>query len=409
MKNYFRLAWRNIWRNKRRTLLTAASVSLAIFLALIMRSMQTGVFSHIVNNIVESYTGYIQIHKKGYWNEKEDINNSFQLNDSLKNNLNKISNVSIYVPRLESFALASKDEQSKGVALIGIDPDKENRFTNISKKIIRGKYLTSDDKGIIVSQGLAKYLKLKESDTLVLIGQGFEGTSAAGKYPVRGIIHFPSPDLNNRIVYMNLPVCQEFFGSENRITSISFNLIAPEKIDKTFKEIKSAVNANKYEVMKWDEMLVEIVQFIKSKNIGSYFLIGILYMIVAFGIFGTVLMMTTERIKEFGVVVSIGMQKTKLALIVAIEMVYIGITGILFGMIAATPIIYYFYTNPLRLSGDMAKTMEDFGMEPILSVAFQPDIYFTHSLLILLIVLFAIIYPIRKIMKLNVVSALRSK
>ena len=140
-----KLAWRNIWRNKRRTLLTAASVSLAIFLALIMRSMQSGVYSHIISNVVQSYTGYIQIHKKGYWDEKEDINNSFTLNDSLIQKLNSIANVSIYVPRLESFALASNDEQTKGVVLTGIDPDKEDRFTAISKKIVGDKYLSLDE------------------------------------------------------------------------------------------------------------------------------------------------------------------------------------------------------------------------------------------------------------------------
>jgi putative ABC transport system permease protein len=403
------LAWRNIWRNKRRTLLTAASVSLAIFLALIMRSMQLGVYSHIIDNVVQSYTGYIQLHKNGYWKEKEDINNSFTLNDSLTGKLNTIGNISIYVPRLESFALASKDEQSKGVVLTGIDPGKEDRFTSISRKIVAGRYLSADDKGIIVSQNLAKYLKLGVNDTLVLIGQGFEGVSAAGKYAVRGIMHFPSPDLDNRMVYMNLPVCQDFYGGENRLTSIAFNLTDPDEIENTFTEIRNAVNLSRYEVMTWDQMLVEIIQYIKSKNIGSYFILGILYLIVAFGIFGTVLMMTTERIKEFGVVVSVGMQKSKLALIVAIEMVYIGITGILFGIIAATPIIYYFYTHPVRLSGDMAKTMVDYGMEPLLTVAFQSDIYITHSLLILIIVLLAIIYPVQKILHLNVVNALHSK
>jgi putative ABC transport system permease protein len=406
---YTKLAWRNIWRNKRRTLLTAASVSLAIFLALLMRSMQSGVYSHIIANVVQSYTGYIQIHKKGFWDEKEDINNTFTLNDTLTSILNKIGNISIYVPRLESFALASKDEQTKGVALIGVDPEKEDRFTAIGKKMIDGKYLSEDDKGIVVSQGLAGYLKLNVGDTLVLIGQGIEGMSAAGKYPVRGIIHLPSPDMDNRMVYMNLLVCQDFYSCNNRITSLAFNLIDPKNIQKTYKEIIKAVNSPRYEIMRWDQMLVEIVQFIKAKNAGSYLIIGILYMIVAFGIFGTVLMMTTERIKEFGVVVSIGMQKAKLALIVAIEMIYIGFIGIVFGVLAGTPLIYSFHIYPFRLSGDMAKTMADFGLEPILTIAFQSDIFIMHSLLILIIVLFAIIYPVQRILKLDVVNALHSK
>ena len=116
-----------------------------------------------------------------------------------------------------------------------------------------------------------------------------------------------------------------------------------------------------------------------------------------------------ERIKEFGVVISIGMQKTKLAMIVAIEMIYIGILGVVIGMVAATPIIYYFHTNPVRLSGNMAKTMLDYGIDPVLSVSFRPDIYIAHSVIVMIIVILAIIYPIKKVINLNIIAALRSK
>jgi ABC-type lipoprotein release transport system permease subunit len=409
MKTYLKLAWRNIWRNKRRTLLTASSISLAIFLALLMRSLQTGVWESVINNIIQSYTGSIQIHKNGYWEQKEDINNTFELNDSLTEVLNANDNISLYVPRLESFALASEEEQTKGIALVGIIPETEDRFANISKKIIEGKFLKANDDGVLVAERLADFLKIKVNDTLVMIGQGFQGASAAGKYPVRGIIHFPSPEMDNRMVYMNLPLCQEFFSCENRLTSISLALKNPDKVDKTISELKNTLNTGQYEVMKWDEMLVEIVQTMKTKNVGSYILLGIFYMIVAFGIFGTVLMMTAERIKEFGVVISIGMQKSKLAVIVAIEMIYIGIIGIIIGMVAATPIIYYFHSNPIRLSGPMAKTMVDFGIDPVLSISFRSDIYIAHSMIVMIIVLFAIIYPIRKVIKLNIINALRSK
>ena len=409
MKTYLKLAWRNIWRNKRRTLLTTASISLAIFLAILMRSLQIGTYQSMVDNIVQSYTGYIQIHKKGYWAQREDINNTFELNQSLVNKLDSIKNISVFAPRLESFALASKEEQTKGIALVGINPEKEERFTKISKKIVEGKYLKDNDNGVLISQKLAKFLKVNVNDTVVLIGQGLRGSSAAGKYPVRGIIHFPSPDLDNRMIFMSLSTCQEFFSSDNRLTSISLNLKDPDLTNETLKEIKKAAPADQYEVMTWNEMLIELVQFIKSKDAGSYFLIGILYMIVSFGIFGTVLMMTSERIKEFGVVVSIGMQKTKLAVIVAIEMIYVGIIGILAGVVAAFPIVYYYFIHPIRLTGNMAKTFETYGIEPVVRIAFQSNIFVAHSITVLLIVFFAIIYPMRKIIKLNIVNALRSK
>jgi ABC-type lipoprotein release transport system permease subunit len=409
MRQYLRLAWRNIWRNKRRTLLTMSSIALAVFLALLMRSLQIGMYASIIDNIVQSYTGSIQIHKQGYWEHREDINNTFEMNDSVSNSLTTTANIKAFAPRLESFALASNGELTKGIALIGIDVEKENYFTNIAKKVTSGRYLTKTDNGILVAGKLADFLKLKTGDTLILISQGFEGNSAAGKFPVRGILHFPSPDMDGRMIYMDLPRCQSFFSCTNRLTSMSINLNDSREINKTALEIKRKLNPQQYEVMRWDEMLVEIVQVVKSKNASSAFLLGILYLIVGFGIFGTVLMMTTERIKEFGVVVSIGMQKTKLAAIVAIEMIYIGILGILMGMAFATPILYYYNTYPIRLTGNLAKTMIDFGAEPIMRLAFQSDIYIAHSIVVMVIVGLSIIYPMRKVLKLNIIKALHSR
>jgi ABC-type lipoprotein release transport system permease subunit len=155
--NYIRLAWRNIWRNKRRTVLTAASIFMAVFLALLVRSIQTGWFDNLINVVTESYTGHIQIHKKGYWDDK-DINNSMYCNDSLLRVIQSVDNVTHVVPRLEYFALSSFKQQTKGVLLIGTDPGREDNLTHLSRKIIQGKYLDNTHNGILVAQRLASFL-----------------------------------------------------------------------------------------------------------------------------------------------------------------------------------------------------------------------------------------------------------
>ena len=127
--NDIRLAWRNIWRNKRRTLLTAASIFLAIFLALIVRSLQIGWFDNLTKIVVQSYTGHIQIHRKGYWDDR-DINNSIVFNDSLTALVSAAKNVDKTVPRLEYFALSSFGKQTKGVMLSGTDPAREDALTS---------------------------------------------------------------------------------------------------------------------------------------------------------------------------------------------------------------------------------------------------------------------------------------
>jgi len=396
MTNYFKLAWRNIWRNKRRTLLTAASIFLAVFLALIVRSVQTGWFDYLID---------VQIHKNGYW-EDRDINNSIELNDSLVKLIRLNKNIEKIVPRLEYFALASYGKQTKGVNLTGTDPVQEDSLTHLSSKLIKGRYLDNSGNGILVSEGLATFLGITTGDTLVLIGQGFHGVSAAGKYPVAGLLHFSVPQLDNQMVYMNLPTAQEFFSAENRITSLSLTLKNPDEINATVADLKARTTGKDFEIMKWSEIMLEVEQQLKIKTAGGSIIIAILYIIVGFGIFGTVIMMTNERFKEFGVVVSVGMQKTRLAMILVLEMILIGLTGIIAGLVGAMPIILYFNLYPIHIWGGMAKAFVSFGIEPLIPLALKPGFIISNVIAVLLIVLLTCIYPVRKIFKLRVVEAL---
>jgi len=400
-----RLAWRNIWRNKRRTLLTAASIFLAIFLALIVRSLQIGWFDNLTDIVIQSYTGHIQIHKKGYWDDR-DINNSMVYNDSISSMVRSTPNVNKCVPRLEYFALSSYGKQTKGVMLAGTDPSQENALTRLSSKVVKGRYLDAKNNGILVSQGLASFLGLTAGDTLVLLGQGFHGISAAGKYPVCGIVHFPSPVLDNQMVYMNLPTAQEFYSAENRITSLSITLKNPDEINSTLAILKSRTDGGNFEVMRWDEMMVEIMQQLKVKTAGGKIIIAILYMIVGFGVFGTVIMMTNERTREFGVIVSVGMQKRKLAFILVLEMVFIGLTGLFAGIAAAMPVMIYFKFNPMHLWGTMAQAFINFGIQPLMPLSVKPGFIVSNVVTVLLIVLVTCIFPVRKIFKLRVTDAL---
>ena len=400
-----RLAWRNIWRNKRRTLLTAASIFLAIFLALIVRSIQIGWFDNLTEIVVQSYTGHIQIHKKGYWDDR-DINNSMVFNDSVLAVVRSVPNVDKTVPRLEYFALSSYGKQTKGVMLAGTDPAREDALTRLSAKVVKGHYLQGTGNGILVSQGLASFLGLTAGDTLVLLGQGYHGISAAGKYPVCGIVHFPSPVLDNQMVYMNLATAQDFFSADNRVTSLSLTIKNPDEINTTQAALQQKVDGGRFEVMSWDEMMVEITQQLKVKTAGGKIIIAILYMIVGFGVFGTVIMMTNERSREFGVIVSVGMQKSKLAMILVLEMILIGLTGLVSGVATAMPIMLYFKINPIHLWGSMAQAFISYGIQPLMPLALKPGFIISNMVTVLIIVSVTCIYPVRRILKLKVVDAL---
>ena len=407
MKTIIKIAWRNIWRNKRRTLITVASIMFALFFAIIMRGFQIGSYAKMRENAIESYSGYLQIQKKGYWDDK-NINNSMVLDSQIVKNLEKDSRVSVIIPRLESFALASSGESTKGVMVTGIVPDKEDRMTRIKSYLKEGSFINEKDKGIMVAEGLAEFLQVQINDTLVLFSSGYHGTTAAGLYPVKGILKLPTPEMNKSTVYLALPEAQYLFSAYDRTTALVFHLEALDDLKGLEQDVRQELDAERYEVMGWEIMNKELLQMIETDNAGGVIMIAILYMVIAFGIFGTVLMMTNERIREFSVMVSVGMQKTKLAKIVILELFFLTAMAVFAGIVISLPVMFYFYYNPIEFSGDVVEVMLDFNFEPVMPMSLDGNIFIFQGIAISVLSTIAMSYPTIKILKLDVVKGLRS-
>ena len=402
-----KVAWRNIWRNKRRTLITATSVFFAVFFGLMMRSIQIGTFGRISDNLVSSYSGHIQIHKKGY-SEEKIINNSFEPASEDINKIKTLKHVKAFVPRIESFALASSGEHTKGCFVTGISPEEENNMTKISDKVTLGNYLTVNDKGALIGDKLASFLEVGINDTIILLGQGYHAASAAGKYPIRGLLHFPSPRLNSSLVYISLKEAQELYSTENKLTGIAVLLDADKNTASVKSEISGFLNLDKYEVQDWGEILPELKQLIQTKSVSSYVMLGLLYMIVGFGVLGTVIMMTAERRKEFGLLVAVGMKKFRLEMTVFSETIFLGFVGVILGFAASLPIIFYYSINPIVLSGTMAAMYEKNGFEPVIQFSSDTGYMFAQLIIVGIIVLISATYPIFKISSLKPVNAMHA-
>ena len=406
MWTIIKIAWRNLWRNKRRTLITTASVFFAVLLALVMRSMQLGSYDNMVKNAVSFYTGYIQVHKAGYWEDKS-INETFEFTQYVEDEIKSEPGITSVTPRLESFALASSGNYTKGSAIIGTDPEKEARFTNLDKFVIYGDYLKPGDDGLLVASKLAEYLKVDVGDSLVLFGQGYHGITAAGEYPVRGILDFPNPEMNKQTIYMGLKEAQYYYGAPNMLTSLAIMIHDPDKLQVKVQDLKKKLG-EKYEVMDWKEMMPDLLQEIQADNAGGIFMLGILYVIIFFGILGTVMMMSMERKKEFAVMIAVGMRKGKLILMLFFETIIIGLMGVISGVVGGFPINLYFHFNPIRLGGKAAKAIEQFNVEPILPFSMDPQYFYNQGIVVLVMTLLAFLFPLIFIIRFNVIKGMRN-
>ena len=168
------------------------------------------------------------------------------------------------------------------------------------------------------------------------------------------------------------------------------------------------IDPEQYQVLGWEVMNKELIQMIETDNAGGVIMIAILYMVIAFGIFGTVLMMTNERMREFSVMVAIGMQKMQLAKVVIVELFILTAMAVAAGIMISLPVMFYFYYNPIEFSGDAVEVMQDFNFEPVMPMSMEGNIFVFQGIAISILSLIAMSYPTIKILNLEVVKGLRT-
>lgn len=404
------LAWRNIWRNKRRTLITVGAVAFAVFLASFMRSFQKGIWDSVIDGAVNQFYGYAQVHANGYWDD-QTLDNSMELEAQLNALPQTVDLVEAVVPRIESFALASSGDLTSGVFVLGIDPVKENDMTQIANKIVEGTYLTETEEAVIVASGVAKKLGLALNDTIILISQGYHGVNAAGKYPIKGIFEFGIPDLNKRLLLMPIKTAEKFYGAEGRATTLILKINDREDVPLAIANTANQLNpTEKYEILEWQALMPELVEARLLDESGGYIIIGILYLLITFAIFGTILMMTKERSYEFGVLTAIGMRRGKLFRVIWLETIIVAMLGAMLGILMSIPIVYYLNINPIPASAmgaEAAQAFEKFGISGDLPTAFDMSTFFTQAFIIFIITSLLAIYPWTTIMKLKPIEAMR--
>jgi len=402
-----KLAWRNLWRNTRRTWITTGSVVFAVLLALFLESMDRGSQELMVRNMVQFSTGYIQVQDTLY-KEEMSLDNSMYFDEELQQQIEtQVSGVDYTVPRLESYALAAGEEKSRVAFVMGIDPESEHRLNDIKSRLQDGVFFDEGYSQAVISAGLAKNLRLNVGDTLVLFGQGFQGSMAAGKFSIAGTFRHPVPELNESIVYLKLEDARHLFSAYDRLTSLMVAPERPTRHQQLANALKNEAFLSEYKVYTWEELQPELVRTVAYDQAITFVILLILYIVVGFGIFGTVLTMVLEREKEFGVLISLGLHRRKLSFIVFTETLIISFMGVILGMLLALPFLVYLFYNPIPLGEELGNIMAEYGMEAIMTFSLDPTIFITQGVVVFGISMLIVLYPVTRILTLNVLEASR--
>ncbi len=404
---YLKLAWRNIWRNKRRTLITVSSVMFAVVFALFLESLERGAHDVMIDNMTRFHTGYIQVQDYRFEDEPS-LDNAFYYDDERSSQITGQESVDYTIPRIETFMLAAGAEVTRGAFVMGIDVDREDQLNDLKDRLTEGRFFEPGDGTTVVTEGLANRLNLAVGDSLVLLGQGRFGMTASGLFEISGLLRHPTREMNNQLVYLSLPDAQWLLSADDHITAL---LVTPNRVrdtESTARQLRSELENEELAVFTWRELIPELVEALEFDQAQSRLMMGILYVVIGFGIFGTILTMTLERMREFGILLSVGMQRIKLAFVVFIETFFITIMGVLAGYVLGIFPILYFYFNPIELGGEMEEVVAEFGIEPIMPTAIAPDIFLWQGLMVFILTTIICLYPTIKILTLKILEASRA-
>lgn len=399
-----KLAWRNLWRSRKRTLITVSSVFFAVLLAVMAESVNRGSHEAMIRNSVSYFTGYLQLQDSAYF-EEPSLDYCFAWDEAEAQRMT-LPGIQVLIPRLQGFVLAAGGDRTRAALVLGIEPEKEQLLNGLKDQLIAGSF---ESGGLVIGDRLAERLQLGIGDSLVLLGQGYQGQQAAGIYRISGLVKPTSPDLRKQIVYLPLADAQQLFGAYDMVSSVLVMPHQPNKTDQLQQQMADLLPQDGFVVVRnWQELLPELLAAIEFDNASNRIILFILYLVIGFGIFGTVLTMTLERRKEFGVLISIGMRRGRLGLLTLYESLLMGCIGILAGMAASAPLVAWFYYHPIPMGEELQEISEEFGIEPLIYFSADPSIFSSQALVVLGMCLLVALYPGYYISKLNVLKASRA-
>ena len=400
------LAWRNIWRNPRRSILTMSAVAFTTLLLIFMLSWQFGSYTAMIDASVKIQTGHIQIQSEAYADNR-DIRETIDAPDQIGRFLLRIPEITAYTFRAEGFSLTSSEARTQGVLMVGIDPEREASVSTIRHKVRKGAYLTASDQGeVLIGHLLAKNLKTEIGGELVVLGQGRDGSIAAAVLRVKGIFDSGQDDFDRNIAYMPLSYFQEIYSMNHGVNSIVIICETLKSIPEVKSRIQQFLNSNEnLAVLDWQELNPGLSQAIKMDLVSGFLFYLILIVVVAFSILNTFLMAIFERTREFGVMMAMGVRPGRLMGILLMESVGMTVMGAIAGIAAGSLLTWYYQIHGILIPG-----MEEFARQFGIPERIHPELsllsIFLGTGIVLALTLITAVYPAFKVKRLKPVKAL---
>lgn len=347
---FFSMAWRNVWRNRRRSLLTIVAISLGLAFNIFMRAIGDGFHEQMVDNSVRAHMGHLQVHRAGY-HDDPGINKTLPGPNEVEEAIRELLGLRGYSLRVIGDGLASTAENSAGVAIVGIDPAQERAVTTIYRGMVKGAYLGSGmGRPILIGERLAVNLKADLDDKVVLLVQAADGSMGADLFRVAGIFRSGSPELDRGMAFVLREDAQSLFSLRGRITEAVVLLTSSRGVPAAQQALQAKLAGENVEVLTWYEVEPFLLQFIELDDAFFYVIVIFFFVVISIGILNTIMMSVFERVREFGVMMALGTKPRQIVKLVVQEAFVLGLVGVVIGSLIGVAASLYFATEGMNLS-----------------------------------------------------------
>ncbi len=399
-----KIAWRNVWRNKTRSLVIVSAIALGLWGSVFMISISTGVSVARKQEVIHSQLSHIQIHTPNFRSNYE-VSEYIPDAQKIAAVLAKDPNIQSFTARTIVTGMASSPITGTGVMIHGIDPVTEPQVTDVYKDVVEGGFFAEDKKNrAVVGRALAKKLNLKLNSKMVLTLQDTAGNLVSGAFRISGIYETVSTKYDEANIYLRSTDINILTGTDGLVHEFAMLLKDDEQLELTKARLVAAMPALKVET--WKDLSPELRYMDEMMDYFLYIFVGVVLLALAFGLVNTMLMAVLERVRELGMLMAIGMTKVRLFFMIVLETMFMAITGAVAGIGFAHFSIVYFSRHGIDLSF-LQKGLAEFGIGTVLYPALEPRYYFILAVMVFVFSVLSALYPALKALELNPVQAIR--
>ncbi len=398
------LAWKNVWRKKKRSLIIVAAISFGLWGGLFSGAVMMGSMESMVETAISRNISHIQIHKVDY-EEDKDVRNYIPDGVQVLKTISAEPNIAA-AGRTLIMGMAASPTSSFGVQITGIIPDDSRKITDIHTSVIDGEYFVADRKNqILVGKKLSERLNLKMRSKVVLSFQDLNGEIAYIACRVVGIFKTSSTAFDEMNVFVQQKDLFRLLDTPPIVHEIAIRVEHSDFIDTV--KVKLQSQFPELQVESWSDIAPELAYISETTALWSYIFVSIILFALLFGITNTMLMSVVDRTREFGVLLAIGMKKWKIFSMIIFETIFLSLTGGFAGMLIGGLTIGYFNRTGMDLSA-ISTSLESFGASTMLYPAIPLAMYLILTIMIVLAANVAALLPAWKATHLVPSEAIRT-